>query len=398
MFRYFAFTTFLAASLLLVFCHVSSGHVLNDDDTEANHEHNVVRKHYHSICVNESGSATKTVSHSHEVEFAIDYTGYSIVCGHYHPVGDPDRIPCQDASPVATQPPESTEPLEPERSTDGEVSGQTGNSGESVTPDSGDTGGSTVTQPNPPPQQPAQHQSGNTGRQSEPSGQSEPAQTHPPASDEQVVIVSVNTSPQMPAETEVLEPIKITEYMIRDWSNAGGGGLPQWIELYNPNPDPVNLDGYTFQYATRNAANDPFEIKSVSISEATIAPESTLIFVTRKIPLPLGSTIQESQIYNLKIDNVLKRGWKIITPDDIVIHQIGQAFGDYTDPIAPLHQDGARVSHHVQKSVDPTDSYYYGSWADIGSPGFHEPLIPSAPALIRPKKVGVWADLKRRVK
>ena len=159
----------------------------------------------------------------------------------------------------------------------------------------------------------------------------------------------------------------------------------------------MNLDGYTFQYAARDALNDPLEIRDVTISEATIAPESVLLFVTREILLSTDSAIEESQIYNLEIENVLKRGWKIINADDEVIHQIGTVFDYYMDPVAPPHQNGARVSHHVIESVDPPDSYYYGSWRDIGSPGFHEPPIPSAPALIRPEKISVWADLKRSV-
>ena len=215
---------------------------------------------------------------------------------------------------------------------------------------------------------------------------------------------SVYNNPGTPNPNESTMPqnnsvrIEVVEYMVRDWSVHSGGGLPQWIELYNPNPDPMDLNGYTFQYATRTAVNHPYKIRNVTISEATIAPESTLIFVTRKIRIPTDSAIQESQIYNLKIDNVLKRGWKIITPDDIVIHQIGTVFGGDADPVAPLHQDGARVSYHVQKSVAPPDSYYYGVEQDIGSPGFHEPALPAAPALLKPTKVGVWADLKRGVK
>lgn len=200
----------------------------------------------------------------------------------------------------------------------------------------------------------------------------------------------------VPPQQDAPMRIEVTEYMVRDWSPQSGGGLPQWVEVYNPNPDPVDLDGWTFQYATRAAVNHPYRFRNISISEATIAPEGTLIFVTRKVRRGVGPAIQDSQIYNLRIDTVLKFGWKIIGPDNEVIHQIGTAFGGEEDPVAPLHQDGARVSYHVIESVDPSESYYYGAEQDIGSPGFHEPALPSAPALIRPKKISVWADLKRR--
>ena len=223
--------------------------------------------------------------------------------------------------------------------------------------------------------------------------QTTPAGTEPPSQPPPIP----ETTPAVSDTIAVnLDPIQVTEYMIKDWSTAGGGGLPQWVELYNPNPDSVNLDGWTFQYAARDALNDPLEIRDVTISEATIAPESTLLLVTRRILLSTDSAIEESQIYNLEIENVLKRGWRLISADDEVIHQIGTVFDHYADPVAPPHQDGARVSHHVIESVAPSDSYYYGSWRDIGSPGFHKPPMPSAPALIKPKKVGVWADLKRR--
>ena len=446
MFRFLMYTTFLAATLLFVFCSASSGHPFSEA-----HDHNVVRSHTHHGCPNDKGQNTKSVTHSHSVSFAIgnavkahdnsyhnqisdgviDWSCPTTVlppnlshqhdnyAHHTHSYTEADGLHAGDthsavalrrivhqhdnyvehshandadrdnhAGVAMRRTPEPEGGGEEENTGDGNeeevVAPGDDNSGESVTPDSGDTGGSTVTQPNPTLPQP-------------PSGQSEPAQTPPPASDEQVVSVPVDTSPQMPA-AEVLEPIEVTEYMVRDWSPQSGGGLPQWVELYNPNPDPVGLKGYTFQYATRAAVNHPYRFRTISISEATIAPESTLIFVTRKIRRPpTDSAIQDSQIYNLKIENVLKRGWKIISPDNIVIHQIGTAFGNVADPVAPPHQNGARVSHHVIESVAPSELYYYGAEQDIGAPGFHEPALPAAPALIRPKKISVWADLKRRV-
>ena len=257
------------------------------------------------------------------------------------------------------------------------------------------TGNPNPTTVNPNPTNPSTGNSSTNNPVTSPdTAQASPTGTGVPESDNSNEFGDYTSPPGLPVPPV---PIEVTEYMVRDWSLHRGGGLPQWIELYNPNADPVSLDGWTFQYATRKFANHPFKIEDVLISEATIAPESALIFVTRQAHLPTDSTLEDSQVYDLQTANVLKRGWKIITTDDEVIHQIGEAFDSAGGPIIPPHQEGARVSHHVIESEDPSEPYYYGAEGDIGSPGFHEPVIPAAPALIRPKKIGVWADLKRRV-
>ena len=194
-------------------------------------------------------------------------------------------------------------------------------------------------------------------------------------------------------------PIEVVEYMVRDWSMQSGAGLPQWIELYNPNPDPMNLKGWTFQYARQRSANSPYTITTLTIEDdIEIQAEAAFIFVTHSVPEHRFSGITAEQVYDLDIPNALKLGWVITDATGVEIHRIGRrAFGTLGDPHRPLHQDGARVSHHMRESMEPPDSYYYGAEQDIGSPGFHEPVIPSAPSLIKPKKVGVWADLKRGV-
>lgn len=56
---------------------------------------------------------------------------------------------------------------------------------------------------------------------------------------------TVNATPieYMPAKAVIREkPLIVTEYMLRDWRKFGGG-LPQWIEIYNPNSKPVGLSG-----------------------------------------------------------------------------------------------------------------------------------------------------------
>jgi len=194
--------------------------------------------------------------------------------------------------------------------------------------------------------------------------------------------------------------------MVRDWSKGVGVGnsnLPQWIELYNPNTRSINLKGWTFQYATQQFRNSPIKIHTLtlattgdgfSIAGGGVAILSTQSFSVRK---PWGfSGIQASQVYTLNIQNVLKRGWVLTDADGREIHRIGrEAFRALSDPVAPLHQEGARVSHQVYPSEAPSDPYYYGKPEDIGSPGFYSEAAPAAPSVVRRKRVGTWASLKR---
>ena len=98
----------------------------------------------------------------------------------------------------------------------------------------------------------------------------------------------------------------------------------------------------------------------------------------------------------MNIENVLKRGWVLTDADGAEIHRLGRAaFSALGDPVAPLHQNKARVSHQVVPSESPLAVYYYGHREDIGSPGFYKKPAPAAPSGVKRKRVGTWADLKR---
>ena len=196
-----------------------------------------------------------------------------------------------------------------------------------------------------------------------------------------------------------LQPIRVTEYMVRDW--GGIGGLPQWIELYNPNTEAINLKGYTFQYATRRFANDPYKVHTLTLAETedgfSIEGGGVAILATQKPRDVAVSGIEiSSQVYNLSIQNALKRGWVLMDADGEEIQRLGRtAFSALSDPVAPSHQGKARVSYHVYPSESPPEPYYYGHSDDVGSPGFHEAPAPAAPSAVIRKKVGTWASLKR---
>lgn len=185
-------------------------------------------------------------------------------------------------------------------------------------------------------------------------------------------------------------PLRITEYMVRDWTAFGGGGQPQWIELYNPNSESVALT--TFEYAYRAFANAPWEIIEVPIVDFEIPAGGVVILATRRVNSRRYSGIEESQVYVLRIPNRLKNGWRI---NDDPHLSLGAVFEKST-PIAPKHEGGKRVSHHVLPSESPAQDHYYGSWADIGSPGFYAEVAPRSPTRIH-KKAGLWAELKRKL-
>ena len=216
--------------------------------------------------------------------------------------------------------------------------------------------------------------------------------------------VAAGSAPQeRRPEPTPMQPLRVTEYMLRDWSKGGvigNSNLPQWIELYNPNIEAVNLKGWTFQYATRRFRNQPYKIHTLTLAATedgfSIPGGGVAILSTQQLHERKFSGIEATQVYNLNIENVLKRGWVLTDADDKEVQRLGRdAFSALWDPVAPPHQDGARVSHHVYLSESPSESYYYGDSGDIGSPGFYKQPAPAAPSLVRPKRVGTWADLKR---
>ena len=237
-----------------------------------------------------------------------------------------------------------------------------------------------------------------------------PQATSGPQSVAPVVTSSAPQEPpqERPPEPPPMQPLRVTEYMVRDRS-IGALQLPQWIELHNPNTEAVNLKGYTFQYATRRFANDPYKIHTLTLAatedeEFSIPSGGVALLTTQRLPenqrFPARkfsfSGIEATQVYALGIENVLKRGWVLTDADGKEIHRLGRdAFDALGDPVAPLHKERARVSYHAYPSESPSEPYYYGSSQDIGSPGFYEEPAPAAPSAVKRKRVGTWASLKQ---
>ena len=213
------------------------------------------------------------------------------------------------------------------------------------------------------------------------------------------------------------KPLIVTEYMLRDWSRSGRGGLPQWIELYNPNPKPVSLEGYRFTHVYKRFAHHPWKYVTTSITGFTIPASSTAIIANRSAGT--GSW----QIGGISKENVwiipyaeehaqLKNGWYLTDPEGEVVHRMGTVFREYPadDPSAwdtslgqpelPAHaSNGYRVSYQSFPSGSPDGDYFYGDENDVGSPGFYEEAAPAAPSLQplqRPKLTTTWGHLKRK--
>ena len=213
--------------------------------------------------------------------------------------------------------------------------------------------------------------------------------------------------PQAP----ILNPLMITEWMLIDT----GRSHPQWIELYNPNNSAVNLNGYTFVYVTyHHSAKWTFH--TITLSSFMVPAKSAIILTSHDITDHIRHTFQgikKSQIYHLNINGYhLKSGWLIKDADENELHRTGKAFREHgedttlhnpllSDP--PLVNPGVewnwrnkRVSYKRYPSEEPEQGeYYYGSPNDVSSPGYFE-SARAAPSLIRPKKIGTWAALKRR--
>ena len=234
--------------------------------------------------------------------------------------------------------------------------------------------------------------------------------------------------------TQLQQKPIITEYMLRDYSRSGGAGLPQWIEIYNPNAGAMELKGYQFTYAQRNAANSPYSYKTKTIDSFVIPAGDAKIIVSKEIEARWntigGLSAEDIWVIPSQENSVsLKDGWHLADPSGKGIYRIGGAFeekhatAEWDDSIPwkgnvhlpPHTSEGFRVSYQAVPSELPNEDHFYGNLEDrsavavvvnskttyevVGksSPGFFKlaELAPAAPSLIRPKKVVIWGNLKR---
>ena len=240
-----------------------------------------------------------------------------------------------------------------------------------------------------------------------------PDDTEPTADDTEptannFIPTSFSTQQDQPVYTPI--PIIVTEYMLRDWSKKTGGGLPQWIELYNPNAEPMRLDGYQFTHAYRKFANAPWVYVTLSITGLTIPASNAALIANRSVRSGKISRISKKDVWVIPYDEDparLKNGWYLTDPKGQLVHRIGTVFQKYPadvpsnwnpslrGPELPSHNsDGYKVSYQSYPSGNPAGDHFYGNENDVGSPGFYE-AAPAAPSLQRPKLTTTWGHLKQ---
>ena len=117
-----------------------------------------------------------------------------------------------------------------------------------------------------------------------------------------------NTRPQY--------PVRVTEYMMRDWSNHRGQ-LPQWVEIYNPNTSAVNLLGYTLKVKTYSMKNGHQE-ETVTISDLSIPPRHCGLLVSQ-LTTQHSENIDTDRVFNIGFGNILKRGWVLSDPNGVEV-------------------------------------------------------------------------------
>ena len=215
---------------------------------------------------------------------------------------------------------------------------------------------------------------------SSPRAPSDPSpESSPDASSDPTPVNTGTPDPESVTLTEsVVSELKVTEYMLRNWSRSGHGGLPQWIELYNPNTRPVSVNRWTLES----------EGRPIPITSLVIPAQQVGLIVTQRIAPRHMSGITYDRIFIMPRNSVnLRRGW-ILTDSN------GNTVSRVLNPTLPPRKDGYRVSYQQYPSESPTEDHFYGSQHDVGSPGFYEAAAPAAPSLQRPKLAITWGHLK----
>ena len=187
-----------------------------------------------------------------------------------------------------------------------------------------------------------------------------------------------------------------------------GGSVPQWFELYNQNPQEVDLTGWKLYYRKTKRHIADMEILYIVLTDIKIPARGAIILATYETKT---TSVDSEKIYVLRDSqghNInLKLGWKLTAPgtngaDDIIISEQPRdehGNGKFGEGNVQRRFRGkvkwkrTRTSFEYRRSEE-VEQGYYGHINDISTPGFYEPHVPKAPSLIR-KSVTTWASLKK---
>ena len=186
----------------------------------------------------------------------------------------------------------------------------------------------------------------------------------------------------------------VTEYMLSGWSKKQKN-LPRWIEIYNPHASPVNLKGWRLKYIEKG------QMKTLRIRNFRI-PAGGVGLLASHAATWKSPYIEDDAVYVLGIaKRSLESGWLLLDAEGNDIHRIGVAFRtdallELSDPVKPDPVKQRRVSHNRYASELPSRGhYYYGYYADIGTPGFFQLPVAASPSKVRPKLKTSWGAIKK---
>lgn len=213
----------------------------------------------------------------------------------------------------------------------------------------------------------------------------EPVESSPP---QELVPIVAQPSPTTPVITS--PKIILTEIMFRDWSRTGGGGKPQWFELYNAGTGKGTLKGWVMVFETKKGT------VSVPFDDISIEAQETWV-VTNKLLLNRPWLRNIENVHAQKGLLNLKSKWVIL---DATGNEVYRRPFRWNWGIGGHTAEGYRQSVEIVKTVAPPEDFdnFYGTWTDISTVGYHVPVTtPNAPQLLqvgRIHKMGTWASLK----
>ncbi len=211
-------------------------------------------------------------------------------------------------------------------------------------------------------------------------------------------------NPTLPDEVRISELMSETQ--------GPSDALPQWIELYNASPTPVDLEGWQLAIETRTA--ERHRHARLKLKTFSLPPKQTGILVTgqgkRSSRLPIDRVYDLSKAHSDVFSRYLKNtiigtdGFfvELIHPTGRVVDTCGNLDGDKATDDLPTwtlpdrkHPQGHRSSllrrfeGDVRKGTEASGwmpatetaigvNTYYGHPTDISTPGFLHQIVPGA--------------------
>ncbi len=208
-------------------------------------------------------------------------------------------------------------------------------------------------------------------------------ETQPSSQEEVSPAVETREPPEPIAPKPVIHDIVLTEIMFHD---DGMQDTSQWFELYNRGSEVSIVDwSIVFSTHSKSTSGRGGEPELV-FGDHVIARGETLIIALKQVPA-WGRNIDNYAVYPLQN---LKNKWVLFDQKGRRIYERRGYWGYGWN----LKLGGSRHSVNLIPTVAASTSHFYGRHSDHGTPGWHEDVVPQAPAFLR-KKTVLWGELKR---